>query len=199
MNVKRKHEDRPTTLPPRPQTTAPPTTSNGATSQINPVPGRIRVDAIQARQRASTLTGGFVSTQNGQSTSTDDHVRAAKRAKKGGGEGVESKDFPSLLSRLASTPSNGRPAIPERAPGSTPEKRRVESAPISINRPRPPPRESDKNPVGGYSIKGAAKAASNSSPYNDSQPLKSSLLDRMSGEDVGRDMGGQKRRKRTKT
>ncbi|KAH9932462.1 uncharacterized protein B0H18DRAFT_985633 [Fomitopsis serialis] len=183
MNVKRKHEDKPANLPPRPTAS----TTNGVTA----TPSTSRT----AQQRASTsqprpqmgLSIAGAAARNGQpSTPQEDELRAAKRAKKGGGI----DESPSLLSRLATLPSNGS-ITGDR--GADSGKRRLDSAPVTMTQSRR--QEPDKNPVVGFSIKGAAKAATTDSGQSNPTP-KSSLLARMQGDEQS---GGQKRKKRTKT
>ncbi|KAH9916838.1 uncharacterized protein B0H18DRAFT_1036990 [Fomitopsis serialis] len=185
MNVKRKHEDKPASLPPRPTAS----TTNGVT--VTPSTSRT------AQQRASTsqprplvgLSIAGAAARNGQpSTPQEDELRAAKRAKKGGGI----DESPSLLSRLATLPSNGS-ITGDR--GADSGRRRLDSTPVTMAQPRHGRQEPDKNPVLGFSIKGAAKAATTDNGQSSPTP-KSSLLARMQGDEQP---GGPRRKKRTKT
>jgi len=116
---------------------------------------------------------------------TEDH-RPGKRTKKGAGDGSQT---PSLLSRMGGgvrTPDLGGTGVakPVSEP-SIPAKRRL----LARSDPSDDP---DKDPVGGYSIKGAARAVNRPSPSKELQP-RSSLLERMQEDEAG----GRKR-KRTK-
>ncbi|OSX65813.1 hypothetical protein POSPLADRAFT_1043402 [Postia placenta MAD-698-R-SB12] len=168
MNVKRKYEDRPAA--PTPTTAAPPNGTPLTSAVTRPQPPRI--NAVQPRQQL-TIMGTADSTQNGRTAPSDDQYRTAKRAKKGGGPG-ETGDTPSLLSRLAATSSNGGHAM--QASGSIPARWRVEPAPITFNTAQSRPQNALNAPMGGYSIKGAARR---SSPVADSQASGTSLLDRL--------------------
>jgi len=196
--MKRKYEDRPAALPPRPHTTAPTPPSSGAASMTTRLAAEPpQAGVSQPRQRASTFTASAGAIQKVQPIPSEDHFRAAKRSKMGS-SGVEyTQDHPSLLSRLAATPLNGR-VLADRMSSSVPAKRRVESAPISFDLPQRPPQDPDKDPVGGYSIKGAARAAGHGSPSRAGQIQRTSLLARLQGDDGGWD-SAQRRKKRTKT
>ncbi|KAH9949029.1 hypothetical protein B0H21DRAFT_165568 [Amylocystis lapponica] len=193
MNVKRKLE---AVLPPRPPSavgmTAPSRAGPASTSTPHRT-DRARATPPRGRARASTTFGS--GTTNGHAP-TPDEPRAAKRTKKGGGE----DDTPSLLSRLASATtangigntSNGKAAA-ERVPHKIPPKPRVDAAPISFaHQPRAPPPDPREPPVGGWSIRGAAKAVGRSSPADTSGH---SLLERLQSSD---DWEGGRRKRRTK-
>ncbi|KAI0948946.1 hypothetical protein AcW1_008681 [Taiwanofungus camphoratus] len=192
MNVKRKYGDLVVSLPPRPPTAIETTPGGGQSLPSGHHTERQRQHTPQARQRSSTVTThGY--TQNGHQSFADDQPRAAKRAKKGGGS-EESRDIPSLLSRMtSSTPPNASPA-PEHTQKPLAAKRRPTYARSDQDFHDP-----DKDPVGGYSIKGAAKATNRSSPPGDSLPLRSSLLDRMQDDDAAWEAGGPKRKRWIKT
>lgn len=186
MNVKRKHEDRPAGLPPRPQTGPP--VSNGTASPSGSM-------SRTSQQRASTtlqtrplgLSIAGAATRNGHQASAaqDDELRAAKRAKKGGGV----DESPSLLSRLAA------PAGFDRSNSHLAEsKRRVASA-SSAQPPRRQQQDMDRDPVVGFSIKGAAKASETANGRGSPMP-GTSLLARLQGDEHA--AGGQRKKKRTK-
>ncbi|CCM03887.1 uncharacterized protein FIBRA_06038 [Fibroporia radiculosa] len=201
MNVKRKNEDRSAAgLPPKPQTSLPPSIhANGGPRNKFPEGDRQRSFTPQARQRASTVMGDAEMAQNSRPTSPEDQPRAAKRAKKGGGS--ETNDIPSLLSRMASTSSNGHSAIARERERtiSAPGRGRIQSAAHGIDRSRPiNSQDVDKDPVGGYSIKGAAKAAEHDSPPRSQLP-STSLLDRIQKKVAGREAGEQRKKNWTKT
>ncbi|OBZ71046.1 Apoptosis inhibitor 5-B [Grifola frondosa] len=192
MNVnKRKLDDRPLSLPPRPQTVV----TGGASTPIAPRADRQRPPRM--RERAATA-----STSNGHQPSAEDQPRAPKRAKKGGGGPAdESKPVPSLLSRLQGPPS---PASGSRSTrlsterDSGPIRHRTESSSVlPTKRTLTESPDPDRDPVGGYSIRGAARAAHRASPSGEHQLKASSLLDRMQGGDDGDANGRNKRRKRT--
>ncbi|PCH35985.1 hypothetical protein WOLCODRAFT_108007 [Wolfiporia cocos MD-104 SS10] len=194
MNVKRKHEEQP--QPTCPPDSAPSSAANGGDfSTSTPQLNQQQSGKPQARQRASTGAWNAGAKQNGQPAPSEEQPRTAKRAKKGGGEELRE---PSLLSRMAAAPANSRVGT-ERATWSSNPKRRIESAPTTFARSaQQPPHDSDRDPIQGFSIKGAAKAAGLGS-QSDSQPTKSSLLDRIRDDDVGWDMSGQRKKRRTKT
>lgn len=116
---------------------------------------------------------------------------------------------PSLLSRLAggraSLPSIPSATAVSQSPLSIPAKRRAEPDPTP-SKPVPPRRPSDidLDPVGGWSIKGAASRAAGATSTKEGNAQGSgrstSLLDRMKGDDSfgdGSDRRGKKRTRKT--
>ncbi|KZT71675.1 hypothetical protein DAEQUDRAFT_723739 [Daedalea quercina L-15889] len=191
INVKRKHEDKPASLPPRTNASVPTGTTNGAASM--PSTSRTtqqRASIPQTRPLAGLAIAGAAARNRYPAMAQEDEPRAAKRVKKGGG-GID--ESPSLLSRLAAQPSNGN-ISGDRKPDSG--KRRVDSAPVSATQPpRQSQQDSDKDPVVGFSIKGAAKATSAANGRSSPTP-RTSLLARLQGDEQS---GGQRKKKRTKT
>ena len=186
MNIKRKLEDRPASLPPRPQT-GPPVT-NGAASPSGSMSRTSQQRASTSQTRPLGLSIAGAATRNGQSApAQEDEPRAAKRAKKGGGLG----ESPTLLSRMTaqhagSNGSNGH---------HTADKQRAGSA-LSAQPPHQRQQDVDRDPVVGFSIKGAAKASGTTNGRN-SPPPGATLLARIQGD--GQMSGGQRKKRRTKT
>ncbi|KZT10939.1 uncharacterized protein LAESUDRAFT_721349 [Laetiporus sulphureus 93-53] len=192
MNVKRKREGRPAGLPPRPVTT-PPANGNGSAA-IGARPEQGKRASVEYRQRATTVPATVGTQESGHSIPSDDQPRATKRAKKGGGvEGA--KEVPSLLSRLETVTMNDKASV-ERAASILAGKRRVESAPVLLGSSQETSSDVDMRPVEGYSIKGAATRVT--SP-DDLGPIKTSLLDRLQSASIGRGVGGQMKKRRTRS
>ena len=111
----------------------------------------------------------------------------------------ENGSTPSLLSRLATAPGSSSSASVSLPRGvSIPAKRRVEEDNEPAKRSTlQGSSDTDMDPVGGYSIKGAANRvaiSSTSKESGQSAAKSSSLLDRMGGDDERR---GKKRPKKT--
>ena len=111
----------------------------------------------------------------------------------------ENGSTPSLLSRLATAPGSSSSASVSQPRGvSIPAKRRVEEDNEPAKRSTlQGSSDTDMDPVGGYSIKGAANRvaiSSTSKESGQSAAKSSSLLDRMGGDDERR---GKKRPKKT--
>ena len=183
MNIKRKLEDKPAGLPPRPQT-GPPTT-NGAASPPGSTSRTSQQRASTSQTRPLGISIAGAATRNGQSASVqEDEPRAAKRAKKGGGL----DESPSLLSRMTAqrAVSNGSHLTGE-------DKRRGGAA---LNTPpRQRQQDIDRDPVVGFSIKGAAKASGSANGQSSPSP-RTTLLARIQGDEQV--SGGQRKKRRTK-
>lgn len=186
MNIKRKLEDKPAGLPPRPQTSPPVT--NGAAPPSGSMSRTSQQRASTSQTRPLGLSIAGAATRNGLSgPAQEDEPRAAKRAKKGGGLG----ESPTLLSRITaqhadSNGSNGH---------HTEDKRR--GGPASSARPPHQRRQGmDRDPVVGFSIKGAAKASETTNGRS-SPPPRTTLLARIQGDEQM--SGGQRKKRRTQT
>lgn len=187
MNIKRKHEDKAAGLPPRPQTS--PLVMNGVSSPSGPISRTSQQRASTSQTRPLGISIAGAATRNGQpATAQEDELRVAKRPKKGGG----SDEPPSLLSRLAAQPagSNGRSS--GNPTGEV--KRRVDST-SSAQPPRQRQQVIDKDPVVGFSIKGAAKASGPTNGHS-SPTQRTSLLARLQGDEQA--TGGQRRRRKAR-
>jgi len=114
----------------------------------------------------------------------DDSPRPQKKVKAGGGSKLDST--PSLLSRMGSSIS----------PVSRRSRPDMET-PLNAAQ-RYPAAEGNQPPLGGYSIKGAAKIASNDArPITQRQTTKSvSLLERLNGGGTPSEDGRRKKRER---
>ncbi|OCH91683.1 hypothetical protein OBBRIDRAFT_512960 [Obba rivulosa] len=198
INVKRKAGDQPIPLPPRPQvqgTMSAPTTpllrDTGAPDGMRV--GAPRQNPPHMRQRSALATSVVGSAPNGLQYANE---QPSRRARNGSANADTAMNAPSLLSRLASTSSNGSGASRRTTPPAIPAKRtRTESAPnVSLARRSPVP---DDVPAGGFSIRGAARRKMTE---EDDLPSRShSLLDRMQSDDDGWDAGGRRKKKKQKT
>ncbi|KAL0563784.1 hypothetical protein V5O48_018281, partial [Marasmius crinis-equi] len=102
-----------------------PTLTNKAPQISHPLPQRPTVTVQRPRSGAAKSTteppaaGPSSSASRKHSFNTEDVPRATKKAKKGGGG--EDADTPSLLSRLATTATNGRHPTVDQPTGSAPQ------------------------------------------------------------------------------
>lgn len=185
MNIKRKHDDKPAGLPPRPQTIPPVMTSVAPPLSLMSRTSQQCASTSQTRPLGISIAGA--ATRNGRpSTAQEEEPRVAKRAKKGGG----SDETPSLLSRLAAQPAgtNGRSSSNPAGEG-----RRSADTTSSAQPPRQRQQDINQAPIVGFSIKGAARVSSGTTNGRSSPAPRTSLLARLQDEQGG--TGGKRRRK----
>lgn len=222
MNInKRRLEEQqqlPASLPPRPQMVSIKGASSTAMNSAN-------TNARPDRPHVSATTTASEPRSNGQvSQIADDQPRAAKRAKKGGGEDrVVQVQVPSLLSRIQSNGStnnnnnnnNNSNASGDRKTLSSHQNRQSDAATAAATTTSPsstaqrrnvPTSDNDRDPVVGFSIRGAAKAANRPSSHGGGEEQQraapASLLDRMQADrqqhHSGGESGSRRGRRRTR-